>query len=138
MLFAVSEGTTSACPQPTSRDIYIYVTSDAPQGQAIQGASVSGSIQWTCYITDNPGYVIEYSGVPMLLTPANGTVNIGAVIGNYSMIVKYSGVSYSLNFSSATGGKFTLVTLSLHSDDYSVQACQNITSYANCSLSGKS
>ena len=130
ILFTISIGEYQACPPPIGSPIYFRAIADDSANQSIKGVKVSGSIEWLCYTTDGPGFIDQYSSVPSLMTQLNGTVNVGSIMGNYSLSIQYLSLKYSVNFGPTAQEPF-FVTVSLPSGHVTVVQCA-VASDNNC------
>jgi hypothetical protein len=127
---AISVDDFGSCVQPLSR-VYLTATSDTAN-TPIQGARASGNIQWLCNTDSDapPGYIIQYSNVNPGVTPANGTVYLGSIVGNYSLTIQYLNQKYSVNFAPLSGQSLFIV-IGLPSGHSSYFECP-LQSVSNC------
>ena len=122
MLFTLAEGDFNSCVAPASSQVFLRVYSSGSANQPVGGARVSGTIEWECPADNAPGYIVQFSSIPMQTTPPNGTIILGSISGNYSVTVAYLGHQYSLNFG-PVAAQPTVVTMGLPNGQYAVAAC---------------
>jgi len=110
-LVTISVGDYGSCSEESSF-VYLRVISDSPANVPVQGAKVEGNVQWSCAADTPSGYVTQYSVVKSQVTPYNGTISLGTIVGNYSVSVQYLGQKYFLNFNTFAN-ETNLVVLSV-------------------------
>jgi hypothetical protein len=124
-LVSVAVDDYGTCGQSVSQ-VYLSVVSDSPPSVPLQGARVSGNVQWLCTTDTPPGYITQYGTFSPKETPANGTLKLGTIAGNYSLSIQYQSQKYSTVFSPIAGQTFEAV-LSLPSGSLRLLECSNDT-----------
>ena len=115
-------GSNITCGQSAASTIYLTVVNSSTDAR-LQNVNVSGTVQWLCGSTAPPGYSVASENIGQLLTPSNGTINIGSsIIGNYSISLQYLDSSYQVKFSPGAE-QIVNVTVSLPSDKVSIVGC---------------
>jgi hypothetical protein len=93
------------------------VISDNPLNQSAYGeVKVSGTVEWTCPVDIDPGFLVQYSSIAPS-NMANATVRLGKIDGNYTLSIQYMDHEYSTNFATIPG-QSTIVTINLQSGDW--------------------
>ena len=87
IMFAMAQGDVNPCRPPLGSQVYLSVKPDGIETLASNQVKVSGSIMWSCPVAADPemggpNYISQYSFVPLRSLPTNGTIDLGAVIGN--------------------------------------------------------
>jgi hypothetical protein len=126
ILLTYSEGDFAACPQPKGAPVYVRAVSSS-SGDVISGVRVSGTAAWLCYTTDVSQYIVQYSPLRSLITPANGTVRLGTLEGNYTLSLEYSGQKYVAVVFESSANLSLLLTISFPSGDSQLAACQSVS-----------
>ncbi len=125
ILLTYSEGDFAACPQPKGEPVYVKAISSS-SGDLIAGVRISGTVAWLCYTTDVSQYIVQYSPLHTLITPANGTVIVGTVRGNYTLNLEYSGQKYAAIVFESSPDLSLLLTVSFPSGNSQLAACQSV------------
>jgi hypothetical protein len=130
ILFTFAQNDLARCNPPSGSETYLAVYSDDTFSQPVSGAAISGSVQWACPVDINPGYILQYGSVASRTTAANGTVSLGAIIGNYSLTIQYMNYRRTISFGQNTDQPI-LVRLSLPSGRFDVSECAGNLSISN-------
>ncbi len=111
----------STCIQSAQSEVYLTVRNDSSTAR-VKGAAVTGNVKWFCGSNAPPGYFIASQNIGSYDTPANGTLLIGSIIGNYSLTVYYSSHTYKVSFSPGAEQNVN-VTLAVPSGQTTVVGC---------------
>lgn len=131
VLVSVAVDDYASCTPPTGAPIQLKSVSDGSNEVPIGGASVTGNVVWLCPTDTPPGYFTQYSSINVGTELPNGTANLGAIVGNYSLIVHYMSNEYPVSFSS-NGLNSKVITVRLPSGHAGIAECNGISS-SDCS-----
>lgn len=119
--FARINDSQSTCNQSAQSNVYLTILDESTLNK-LQGATVAGEVTWLCGSNSPKGYFVASQNIAIIHTPANGTAYLGSIIGNYSLTLTYSGISYQVRF--GVGAEQNVnVTVSLPSDRISIVGC---------------